>query len=144
MERGRAPLVKAGIPAVVANQFEIHDKSAIAFSQQFYRALVGGLPIERAVTAGRIAAYNANKEGRDWGVPVLYLRAGDGQLFAGADDPAERAGRGPVRRHPSTYTSRRSRRRRGAGRKDPRSTGCSSRHRGQCRQGGRQSRGRSR
>ena len=71
-----AALVKAGIPAVVANQFSIRDDCAIAFSQQFYRALVGGLPIERAVTAGRIAAYNADKEGRDWGVPVLYLRAG--------------------------------------------------------------------
>ena len=88
---GVAPaLVKAGIPAVVANQFSIRDGCAIAFSQQFYRALVGGLPIERAVTAGRIAAYNADKEGRDWGVPVLYLRAGDGQIFAGADDPAVR------------------------------------------------------
>ena len=88
---GVAPvLVKAGIPAVVANQFSIRDNCAIAFSQQFYRALVGGLPIERAVTAGRIAAYNKDKEGRDWGVPVLYHRAGDGQLFAGADDPAVR------------------------------------------------------
>jgi hypothetical protein len=83
---GVAPaLVKAEIPAVVANQFSIRDHCAIAFSQQFYRALVGGLPVEAAVTAGRIAAYNADKEGRDWGVPVLYLRAGNGQLFAGSE-----------------------------------------------------------
>lgn len=84
---GIAPaLVKAEIPAVVANQYKITDQCAIAFSRQFYRALVGGLPIERAVSAGRIAAYNADKTNRDWGVPVLYLRAGDGQLFAGAAD----------------------------------------------------------
>ena len=88
---GIAPaLVKAEIPAVVANQFTILDKCAIAFSHQFYQALAGGLPIERAVSAGRIGAYNADKAGRDWGVPVLYLRSGDGQLFAGAADPEAR------------------------------------------------------
>lgn len=88
---GVAPaLVKAEVPAVVANQLSIGDGAAIAFSQQFYRALAGGLPIERAVAAGRIAAYNADEEGRDWGVPVLYLRAGSGQLFAGAEDPVVR------------------------------------------------------
>lgn len=88
---GIAPaLVKSEIPAVVANQYSISDPCAIAFSRQFYRALVGGLPIERAVTAGRIAAYNADTGGRDWGVPVLYLRPADGQLFEGASDPAVR------------------------------------------------------
>jgi hypothetical protein len=89
---GIAPaLVKAEIPAVVGNQYKITDQCAIAFNRQFYRALVGGLPIERAVSAGRIAAYNADKTNRDWGVPVLYLRAGDGQLFAGAADEKVRA-----------------------------------------------------
>ena len=88
---GIAPaLVKAEIPAVVANQYSIRDKTAIAFSRHFYRALVGGLPIERAVCAGRIAAYNADKNGRDWGVPVLYLRAASGQLFEGAPDTETR------------------------------------------------------
>ena len=57
---------------------------------KFYQALAGGLPIERAVAAGRIAAYNEDKQGRDWGVPVLYLRAADGQLFEGAADPEAR------------------------------------------------------
>jgi hypothetical protein len=84
---GIAPaLVRAEVPAVVANQFSILDKCAIAFSRQFYRALAGGLPVERAVSAGRIAAYNEDPEGRDWGVPVLYLRAADSRLFAGAGD----------------------------------------------------------
>jgi hypothetical protein len=88
---GVAPaLVRAEIPAVVANQYKILDKCAVAFSHQFYQALAGGLPIERAVSAGRIAVYNADKEGRDWGVPVLYLRADDGQLFDGAADPRAR------------------------------------------------------
>jgi hypothetical protein len=88
---GIAPaLVKAEIPAVVANQYTILDKCAVAFSHQFYQALAGGLPIERAVSAGRVAAYNADKEARDWGAPVLYLRAADGRLFAGAADPQVR------------------------------------------------------
>jgi hypothetical protein len=89
---GIAPaLVKMGIPAVVANQYRIQDRCAIAFGRQFYRALAGGLPIERAVAAGRVGAYNADKGGRDWGVPVLYLRAGDGAIFAGTADPQARA-----------------------------------------------------
>ena len=75
---------------MLANQLPIKDVCAIAFSKQFYGALVGGLPIERAVAAGRIAAYNADKEGRDWGVPVLYMRDADGQLFGGAADPGVR------------------------------------------------------
>jgi len=88
---GIAPaLVKGEIPAVVANQFTILDTCAIAFSHQFYQALAAGMPIERAVSAGRIAVYNADKTGRDWGVPVLYLRAADGQLFGGAADPQAR------------------------------------------------------
>lgn len=89
---GVAPdLVKAEIPAVVANQFSVRDDCAIAFAKHFYGALVAGLSIEQAVSAGRIAAYNADTGGRDWGVPVLYLRAADGQLFAGAADADVRA-----------------------------------------------------
>lgn len=89
---GIAPaLVKAEIPAVVANQYSIRDKCALAFSRQFYRSIVAGMGVERAVATGRIAAYNAEPEGRDWGVPVLYLRAGDGRLFEGAADSGVRA-----------------------------------------------------
>jgi hypothetical protein len=88
---GIAPaLIKQQIPAVVANQLPISDACAIAFSKHFYGALVGGLPIERAVAAGRIAAYNADTGGRDWGVPVLYMRDADGQLFGGAAEPSVR------------------------------------------------------
>lgn len=90
---GVAPaLVKQQIPAVIANQLPISDACAIAFSKQLYGALVGGLPIERAVAAGRIAAYNADPHGRDWGVAVLYMRDTDGVLFGGAADAAVRQG----------------------------------------------------
>lgn len=81
---------QAQVPAVIANQFSITDAGAIAFSKHFYKALVGGLNIEQAVAIGRVAAYNADTAGRDWGVPVLYLRSGDGQLFHGASDEPTR------------------------------------------------------
>jgi hypothetical protein len=89
---GIAPaLTKVDIPAVVANQYAITDNAAIAFSRSFYHALAGGLPVERAVSAGRLAIYNQDTEGRDWGVPVLYLRSATGALFAGATDLRARA-----------------------------------------------------
>jgi hypothetical protein len=75
-------LTRAGIPAVVGMQYTIHDNSAIAFSRRLYRALADGQPIDAAVTDGRLAIFNRSSDDeRDWGVPVLYLRAGEGVLF---------------------------------------------------------------
>lgn len=75
-------LTRAGIPAVVGMQYRIRDKNAIAFSKAFYRALAAGQPIDAAVSDGRLAIFNRGDENeRDWGVPVLYLRAVDGVLF---------------------------------------------------------------
>lgn len=84
-------LARCEVPAVVAYQYSILDDCAIAFSRKFYAALVGGLPIERAVSDGRLAAYNVDQSSRDWGVPVLYLRAEDGVLFEGAAEQSVRA-----------------------------------------------------
>jgi hypothetical protein len=73
-------LMAAGIPAVVAMQYKIWDESAIAFSRTFYKALAAGLPLEQAVSSGRIAVFNRcnslqdKQYWRDWGVPVLYCR----------------------------------------------------------------------
>ena len=89
---GIAPaLVAAKVPAVIGNQYRITDTAAVAFSRRLYEAIAGGWPIERAVAAARLAIYNDDKTTRDWGVPVLYMRAGDGNLFAGVADPARRA-----------------------------------------------------
>lgn len=84
-------LTHAGIPAVVGMQFRVRDGNATAFSRAFYRALAAGQPIDAAVTDGRFAILNrADYDERDWGVPVLYLRADDdnGVLFPQADRPA--------------------------------------------------------
>jgi hypothetical protein len=91
-----AALMEAGVPAAVAMQFQIWDDSAIAFSRSFYRALAAGLPLDQAVSSGRLAVFNLCHPllddperapfWRDWGVPVLYQRGeGDFRLPAVAD-----------------------------------------------------------
>jgi hypothetical protein len=72
-------LVRQGLPAVVAMQFEITDHAALDFSQGLYAALADGRPVDAAVTAARLALHaSADAE---WATPVLYMRARDGRLF---------------------------------------------------------------
>lgn len=80
---GIAPaLARSGIPAVVAMQFRVRDDKALAFSRRFYEHLADGGSIDSAVTAARLAMFDANDAyGRDWGAPVLYLNAGDSEPF---------------------------------------------------------------
>ncbi|MFZ0257352.1 MAG: SUMF1/EgtB/PvdO family nonheme iron enzyme [Gammaproteobacteria bacterium] len=76
-----AILVRRGIPAVIAMQYEITDRAAIEFAHAFYEAVAEGLPVDRAVTEGRIALSVAIANTLEWGTPVLYMRAPDGVLF---------------------------------------------------------------
>lgn len=80
---GVAPaLIEAGIPAVVAMQYEVVDEHALAFSQMFYSSLALGLTIDQAVAAGRLAMLGKSDEkGLEWGVPVLYMQSSDGVIF---------------------------------------------------------------
>ena len=70
-------LLKAGIPAVVAIQFNISDETAISFAQDFYKALASGLSLDEAVAYGRrvIMERDDDKRDQDWGLPVLYTRS---------------------------------------------------------------------
>ena len=75
-----AELIQAGIPAVVAMQFEISDNMGIAFSNAFYTYLADdGHPVERALahTRGDLKADDFG----EWISPVLYMRTDDGNLF---------------------------------------------------------------
>jgi CHAT domain len=72
-------LVRRGIPAVVAMQFEFSDDAAIEFAPALYGALAEGLPVDAAVGEARKAVYTVSP--LEWATPVLYLRAADGQLF---------------------------------------------------------------
>ncbi|MDQ3912482.1 MAG: CHAT domain-containing protein [Actinomycetota bacterium] len=79
-----ATLVRRGVPAVVAMQYEITDEAAIEFSRDFYEALADGLPVDTAVTEARTAV--SMESTLEWGTPVLYMRSPDGRIF---DMPTE-------------------------------------------------------
>ncbi len=67
-------LVAAGLPAVVAMQTAVRDRSAIRFTERLYRRIAHGAPVEVAVTEARIALHAGCAEALDWTVPVLYVR----------------------------------------------------------------------
>ena len=77
-------LVQQGVPTVLAMQFAIGDRTAIALSQEFYQSLCAGLPLESALAEARKAIYS---EGNDfeWGTPVLFSRSPDGVIVARPD-----------------------------------------------------------
>lgn len=72
-------LVSAGVPAVIAMQFEISDSVAIRFAHAVYRRLCSNQPIDTAVTEGRRAIKLSNSF--EWSTPVLFLRTSDTVLF---------------------------------------------------------------
>jgi hypothetical protein len=100
---GIAPtLVAEGLPVVVAMQYEILDKHAIAFSEAFYVALAAGLSVDEAVSSGRLAMLGQEVSNQrtlvpagktdasqsdkppanvQWGVPALYMRSADSVIF---------------------------------------------------------------
>jgi len=73
-------LVARGIAAVVAMQFPISESAARAFSEEFYRVVAEGLPVDAAMSEARRAISNL-VGGIEWATPVLFMRAADGMLF---------------------------------------------------------------
>jgi roadblock/LC7 domain-containing protein len=73
-------LVRQGIPAVIAMQFEISDPAALVFSKSFYQAIADGLPVDVAMVEARMAMFAEGHE-VEWATPVLYLRSPDGRVF---------------------------------------------------------------
>ncbi len=73
-------LVRQGIPAVVAMQFEITDEAAITLAQSLYEAVADGYPLDAALSEARKAVKNEPNP-VEWGTPVLYLRAEDARVF---------------------------------------------------------------
>lgn len=73
-------LLRQGVPAAVAMQFEITDRAAIIFSHEFYAAIASGYPVDSAVVEARKAIY-ADQNVLEWGTPVLYMNTPDGQIF---------------------------------------------------------------
>jgi hypothetical protein len=81
--RSLAPaLIRAQVPAVIAQQFKVPEEATRAFVTGFYRALARGFPLDACVTEGRKAVMRSSSAGQpDWGIPVVYSRVEDGRLF---------------------------------------------------------------
>jgi hypothetical protein len=89
-----AILVRRGIPAVLAMQYEITDQAAIEFARAFYESLADGLPVDAAVAEARVAVSVAVTNTMEWGTPVLNMRAPDGRIFdVKPPSPEEQAAR---------------------------------------------------
>jgi hypothetical protein len=83
MFKSTAPaLIRAGIPAVIANQFTIFVDAIIEFSGEFYASLARGESLSAAVADGRKSM--AKRRGQFF-LPTLYMRVADGEgyLFSG-------------------------------------------------------------
>ncbi|WP_369257223.1 CHAT domain-containing protein [Streptomyces sp. R35] len=87
-------LMRKGMPAVLAMQYEVSDEAALECARTFYEALARQLPIDVAVMEARQAMSISRPQTLEWGTPVLYMRSldGNGHLFDLADD----VGPGPV------------------------------------------------
>jgi tetratricopeptide (TPR) repeat protein/actin-like ATPase involved in cell morphogenesis len=88
-------LVRRGVPAVVAMQFEVSDQAACEFAPALYGALAAGRGVDAAVAEARKAIYTISP--LEWATPVLYLRADNARLFdlSPRTPPAARTGIGP-------------------------------------------------
>jgi CHAT domain-containing protein len=74
-------LVRQGIPAVIAMQFEISDPAALVFSRSFYQAIADDFPVDVAMVEARRMMFAEGNE-VEWATPVLYLRSPDGRIFS--------------------------------------------------------------
>lgn len=78
-------LVRAGIPAVVANQLPIPDKTVATFVEALYKELLKSGDIDRAVGEGRIRLSidlgGSTDAVLEWGVPTIYRHIGAAQIL---------------------------------------------------------------
>lgn len=78
-------LLKKGIPAVVAMQFEITDRAAIDFARGFYMSVGNGFPVDAALAEAR-KVIRGGPTRIEFGSPVLYMSANDGTLFVRSEE----------------------------------------------------------
>lgn len=88
-------LMRRGVPAVMAMQYEISDRAAIEFARAFYEAVADGLPVDLAVRDARMSVSLARPNSLEWGTPVLYLRPSSGQIFIPAEGTQPRQPKPP-------------------------------------------------
>ena len=95
-------LLAEAVPAVLAMQFSILDRSGITLAAAFYAALAeGASPIEAAQRV-RIALWQDREgPGYDWGIPALYLRAPEMRLVQSGPRRLLKPSRSPHARPPA-------------------------------------------
>src|SRR5262245_40106627 len=76
-----AGLVKSGVPAVIAMQFEISDEAAREIAETFYTSLALNMPVDAALTEARRRIFLSDRNSLEWATPILYMQVPDGQLF---------------------------------------------------------------
>jgi len=82
-----AALVRSGIPAVVANQMPISNKTISPFVGELYGKLIKTGDIDLSMIEGRIALYSdlgvgkGASSGLEWGIPTLYRHYSGAQLY---------------------------------------------------------------
>lgn len=83
---GIAPrLIRRGVQCVVAMQYAVTNRTAIAFSKGFYTGLAAGLPLDEAVQSGRRSLEVLYEtDARLPGIPVIYLYSRDAVLLPAA------------------------------------------------------------
>jgi hypothetical protein len=75
-----AKLVREGVPAVVAMQYEITDNAALVFASSFYGQIAQGVPVDRAMTRAR-EAVKMTHDSLEWATPVLFLSSEETRIF---------------------------------------------------------------
>jgi tetratricopeptide (TPR) repeat protein len=74
-------LLKAGVLAVIAMQYEILQDDAAVLTETFYRAIAERASVDAALTAARLAIFQREPGGLGWAIPALFLRGASDQLF---------------------------------------------------------------
>lgn len=76
-------IVQGNIPVVLAMRYPVTNKTAVAFSQEFYNALGKGEPVDGAVQWGRRSiGRDYGYEMKDFGTPTLFMRVQDGKFIS--------------------------------------------------------------
>lgn len=74
-------LIRCGVSAVVAMQYNISNEMSHIFSRTFYRVITQNETIDEAIRQSRLALLNTDGNGYEWGIPTLYIQCKDGILF---------------------------------------------------------------
>jgi hypothetical protein len=95
-----AALVAEGLPAVLAMRTDIEDRTALELSEELYRRLAAGDPVEAALTEARLALHAERPGILDWSIPALFVRGEAATPLPAAEAPPAERPQGPAKRRP--------------------------------------------